>query len=246
MQTTNTPKMFSKNPYPILEDVISNFQNFTKPELSSESYQAGVGHLLTLSHGIEFQKLAELKTKLQIEPIGFLKRIKKFGDFPNGALLLSGFYFLQILKSRYASVITKSMIIKIYCCCLNLAQKIVMDDDWAMKDFAYLVGMKMQGLADLEQFILNEVLNFELSFGENFVEELQREIEQSKENKSGFQPESRRKNHFRVNRKLSVAPTHRVKRSAVRRVRTSPEKSKRKRVKISKTIFSLRKPIMKM
>lgn len=108
------------------------------------------------------KELSTLKKESKLDGFSYMKRLTEYSDFPASVLIMTGFSYLRVLCSPKVATVEKSMTLKIFAACLNISQKLIMDDDWVMEDFASLTGFKKKNIAQLEQFLLNEILGFKL------------------------------------------------------------------------------------
>lgn len=110
----------------------------------------------------ELVQLSLLSKETDLNGQTFLKRLVKYGDFPLSVFIMAALSFTRILLRSDINKIEKNMSIKLFSTCLNISQKLLMDDDWILEDFAALTGLRSKSITSLEQFLLNEVFEFSL------------------------------------------------------------------------------------
>lgn len=94
-----------------------------------------------------------------------IERFIKVGRFRNPELIGAVLLFLQTLQ--YIEVDQKTNLnkcsLKLFCACLTISQKLLKGRVYSNKFMAMLTGLKQQELSKLEIYLLDQILNFNIT-----------------------------------------------------------------------------------
>ena len=255
--TQATPKRFSsKFYYKMIAKLINEAPKISKHRLKVNKMLKVVQEVeepvSKLKKKLTNKELIELSTLTKdpgMDGFSYLGRILEFSDFPSSVLIMSALSLLRVITSSKVSQVKEGMVLKLFAACLNISQKLIMDDDWIMDDFSSLTGFKKKSISDLEQFLLNEIFGFRMNHNkwdykkfkkwlENFDsminilnEEILKEKEKKKNEKKRPKAElnARIKNKKRGSRSINVRRKNRIRSSNIveNNVLTKSSKSKK-------------------
>ena len=84
----------------------------------------------------------------------YIKRYRRHGDFYHSVYFLAAYLFTEIILSSRTGKWEKKMTFKLFAVCMNIAQKLLMDDAWIPQEFAMVSGFKMKTIADGERLVV--------------------------------------------------------------------------------------------